>query len=274
MTALLFINYFAIYFLATSMGGNKFINCTLIGVGELMGGLVAGYALTIMKDNIFFMLSSSITCLANFVFYAVPVGFPQYLCLLLFVMGAAANLTTIFVLAELRTPSEHSGSVLVLMATLGTCAAAISPSIGAAGYPMTMIIPGMLSAFNLGLSFLVGAPGKYLPKAKAVSDNVTHLKTANLSYSLKRTLINCNATFDLTYHERIHGVQRPRLNETNVDPRIIAAVDDDIGRSFSRVLQNWDMGSNEVSRDCDLSLLHKYGDATSLMNSLETRDWN
>ena len=138
-----------------------------------------------------------------------------------------------------------------------------------------MIIPGMIAAFNFGLSTFTGAPGKYLPKAIAVSDNVTWLKTINLSYSLKRSLIDCNSTFDLTYHERVHGVQRPRLNETNVDPRIIACDDDDVGtlrgidHSLSRVLHNWDLGSCNVSRDSDKSVCHRYGEATSQMNSLD-----
>ena len=89
------------------------------------------------------------------------------------------------------------------MVTIGTCFGAISPAIGAAGYPLMMIIPGMLAAVNLGLSFLVGAPGEYLPKAINVSDNVTWLKTENLSYSIRRSLHLVNATLDLTYHERV-----------------------------------------------------------------------
>jgi len=76
MMSLLYINYYAVYFLAASMGGNKFINCALIGIGEVTGCLVSGYVLIRMNDNVVFMISSIVTCVANFVFYAVPEGFP------------------------------------------------------------------------------------------------------------------------------------------------------------------------------------------------------
>ena len=158
------LNYYAIAYLATSIGGNKFINCTISGVAEILGCIITGLALSRMSDRVFFAISCLITCVANFVFYVVPAGLPQYLCFTLFAMGVAGQYASIYILAELRLPPEYTATGMMLMTTLGTCAAAFSPSIGSADQPVMMIVPGLLAALNLLMTFFIGPPGKYLPK--------------------------------------------------------------------------------------------------------------
>ena len=58
-----------------------------------------------------------------------------------------------------------------------------------------------------------------------------------------------SATYSKTYIEKLLGVERPRLNETSVDPDILKDISVDGSgsgdrsrqeRSFSQVMKNWD----------------------------------
>lgn len=68
------IQYFSMYFLAAKIGDNKFVNCSLIGLGEMIGGLISGFLMTRIHDHHVFISSALATCLANFAFYFMPVG--------------------------------------------------------------------------------------------------------------------------------------------------------------------------------------------------------
>ena len=88
-----------------------------------------------------------------------------------------------------------------------------------------MIIPSFLAASNFVLCFFLIEPGTYLPQAVKLSHNVTILKFDNVNLALNESVMNpvagFGASFDLTYFEKKHGLQRPRLKETNIDPDII-----------------------------------------------------
>ena len=51
------------------------------------------------------------------------------------------------------------------------------------------------------------------------------------------------ASFDVSYFEKVHGVQRPRLNETNLDPDIIrgGGADASSMHEYSILAKNWNM---------------------------------
>lgn len=79
-----------IYHLATSIGGNKFINCILIGTGEVIACIISAIMMSRMNDTLVFKIAAVIGCTSNLIFYTVPEGLPKYLCFLGYVFGAAA----------------------------------------------------------------------------------------------------------------------------------------------------------------------------------------
>lgn len=214
-----------IYHLATSIGGNKFINCILIGAGEVMACIISAFMMSRMSDTLVFKIAAAIGCVSNIIFYCVPEGPFKYLCFLGYVFGAAAQFNCIYPLIELRIPPENAASGIVITTCVGTLCAACAPMLGSLGYPLAMIIPSFLAAANFVLCFCLIAPGTYLPQAVKLSHNVTILKVDNVNQALNESVMNpvagFGASFDLTYFEKKHGLQRPRLNETNIDPDII-----------------------------------------------------
>ena len=86
---LIFIQYVAIYFLSTLIGGNIFINCILMGIGEIIAGLLSGFLLNKFKDTQVFLFASFIVGIFHTAFYFVPSGPYQYMCLLLTIFGVA-----------------------------------------------------------------------------------------------------------------------------------------------------------------------------------------
>jgi len=214
-----------IYHLATSIGGNKFINCILIGVGELLACIISATMMSHMSDTLVFKIMAFLGCASNLIFYAVPEGILQYLCFIGYVFGAAGQFNCIYPLIELRIPPENSASAIVITTCIGVLSAGCAPMLGSLGHPYTMIIPSFLAASNFALSFCLVAPGTYLPQAVKLSLNVTLLKVDNVNQAINESIMNpvagFGASFDLTYFEKIHGMQRPRLNETNIDPDMI-----------------------------------------------------
>lgn len=75
--------------MATNIGGDKFINCILIGLGGILGGIISGFALGHVNDKVVFLVCSFLTMASNFVFLALPAGMPQYICFLMFVVFIA-----------------------------------------------------------------------------------------------------------------------------------------------------------------------------------------
>jgi len=166
-------------------------------------------------------------------------------------MSVSGLFNCIFCLVELRVPPENTSAALTLVTTFGTSSAMLAPYIGSAGHPSTMIFPGLFGAFNFILAFFLPKPGKYLPKAVPLSTNVTWLKMDNVNQLVNDTIPDSahgyGTNFDLTFYERTNNVQRPRLNESNIDPGLLSLMDDDDDkggrthdRSYSRVIKNWD----------------------------------
>ena len=122
------------------------------------------------------MFFSFVSALFNFVFYYVPAGPLSYMCILLKVFGIASQFNTIFVIAEMRIPPANTASALVIILTVGTATAAISPYLAQASAPFPMIISSLLALGNLFLSLGLTEPGLYLPRAMKLSENVTILQ--------------------------------------------------------------------------------------------------
>ena len=113
--------------MATLIDGNKFVNCILLGSGEIVAALISGYMLSKMPDNVVFALCSMTTVIANTTCYFVPEGIPQYALFLLAIIGIAGQFNAIFVLVELRLPPEKFGAAVVIMITVGTLTGCAAP---------------------------------------------------------------------------------------------------------------------------------------------------
>lgn len=193
-------------------------------------------------------------------------------------MGLAGQFNSIFVLIELRVPPENVGAAITIVNTIGTLAACISPYVAETGYPSTMLIPSLLAAFNVALAVYLGVPEAFLPKAIKLSQNVTLLKleTVNqvINDPIQISMHGYSMNYSLTYFEKINNVERPRLNETNLDPGLLGDVDQQPSRaqdrSYSRVIKNWDWDIGAPNKDFDESRIYdKYMAQSNLTPILE-----
>lgn len=64
------------YFLATLIPGNIFLNSIFVGVGEVTAVLSSGWFLTKYKDSTCFIYFNVICGVAIFLFYFMPAGLP------------------------------------------------------------------------------------------------------------------------------------------------------------------------------------------------------
>ena len=109
-----------------------------------------------------------------------------------------------------------------------------------------MVIVDMLAAFNFLITFALASPGAFLPKAVKLSQNVTLLKLeANsiINESIWNPIGGFSTSFKRSFYERKFGVERPRLNETNIDPDLYGLLAEpeeiDGEQSMSRVIKDW-----------------------------------
>jgi len=115
------------FYLASVLDGNLFVNLMLVGGGETVAGIWSGILLSRMKDTNVFIISALLNGISYVLFFFVPSGLAQYVCLLLTVSGIAGKFNTIYVLAELRIPPENIGSALVIIITVAVMAAGLAP---------------------------------------------------------------------------------------------------------------------------------------------------
>ena len=117
--SLITIQYNSLYFLVTVIGGNIFVNCIVMGVGEVAAGLLSGKLLSQFKDVHVFFVANLLVAVFDTLFYYVPAGLPQYACLLMTICGVATQFNCIYVLVEMRIPPENTGSAIVIVTTVG-----------------------------------------------------------------------------------------------------------------------------------------------------------
>ena len=117
--SLITIQYNSLYFLVTVIGGNIFVNCIVMGVGEVAAGLLSGKLLSQFKDVHVFFVANLLVAFFDTLFYYVPAGLPQYVCLLMTICGVATQFNCIYVLVEMRIPPENTGSAIVIVTTVG-----------------------------------------------------------------------------------------------------------------------------------------------------------
>ena len=63
--------------MAPYIGENKFFNCILIGIGEVVTLLLSTKLISRFSDTLVFRVSAVIALAANGLFYAVPAGIGQ-----------------------------------------------------------------------------------------------------------------------------------------------------------------------------------------------------
>ena len=178
------------------------------------------------------------------------------------VFGIAGQFNGIMIISEMRVPPQNLGSAIVILMTVGTMTAAVSPMLAQISDTFNIIYPSALALSTLILSCFLIEPGTFLPKSVKLSENVTLLKTDALNQiindSVQNNVSGFSLSFSRTYIEKIRGVERPRLNETSMDPDFYMAGDDDDDeksssyvrkgrhndvshdRSYSRVIKKWD----------------------------------
>ena len=105
--------------MVTVIGGNIFINCMILGIGEIISGIVSIVLLKHYKDTTVFIAGNVFVAIFNSLFYFVPTGIPQYACLFMTIFGVATQFNTIYVLVEHRVPPENAGSAIVIVTTCG-----------------------------------------------------------------------------------------------------------------------------------------------------------
>ena len=159
------MEYFAAYYLSSVLAGNKYKNLIVIGAGEAVCGAFSGYMLSKLKDTTVWMIACALNGTFIFLFYFVPSGMPQYICLFLTVSGIAMKCNAVYVLAELRIPPENAGGAMVIILTVGIMAGALSPYLSLAGYPISMILIVSIALLNFLLCLLLDKPGAYLPSS-------------------------------------------------------------------------------------------------------------
>ena len=65
---MILIQYNALYFLLTVMSGNVFINCLVMGCGEIITALLAGYLLRKFKDTHVFLCANFLVVIFHTLF--------------------------------------------------------------------------------------------------------------------------------------------------------------------------------------------------------------
>lgn len=243
MMCMINMQYNALYFMVTVIGGNVFVNCVVMGTGECMAGILSGFFLKRYKDTHVFLVANLLVVFFNTLFYYVPFGIPRYVCLLLTILGVATQYNCVYILVEMRIPPENTGSAIVVVTTLGQLSASITPLVSTAGYPITMLFLLTLNFINITLMCFLGEPGSYLPQEVKVSESVTLVKVEQACAIINDSVLyplngGTAVSFSRTYHELQNSVARPRLNETNMDPELLREADD-LEQSQQLLLKRW-----------------------------------
>ena len=68
------IQYNSMYFLVTVIGGNIFVNCIVMGVGEIIAGLLSGWLMRRFKDVHVFLGANLLVAIFDSLFYFMPAG--------------------------------------------------------------------------------------------------------------------------------------------------------------------------------------------------------
>ena len=91
------------------------------------------------------------------------------------VFGVAGAFNSVFVIMELRIPPENLGSASVLCYVIGAIACSMGPSVAGTVDPTRTMLYSSIVTVGLVWSFFLPTPGKYLPKAMKLNENVTLL---------------------------------------------------------------------------------------------------
>ena len=66
-----------------------FVNCIVMGIGEICAGLLSSWLMKRFKDVHVFLLANLLVAIFDTLFYFMHAGLLQYLCLLLTIFGVA-----------------------------------------------------------------------------------------------------------------------------------------------------------------------------------------
>jgi len=81
------VQFYSSYILASVIGSDIFMNLIMIGIGQVLASLLCGLLFQSYTDSKVFQTFTVMTCLSNLVFYFVPAGIAQSVCLIVMVFG-------------------------------------------------------------------------------------------------------------------------------------------------------------------------------------------
>ena len=113
----------------------------------------------------------------------------KYVCLFATIFGIAGAFNSIFVVMELRIPPENLGSASVLMFVISALGCSMTPSIAIMEDPTRMLMISAIIAIGFVWTYVLPTPGKFLPKAVKLNENVTLLQYDNMSLAINDSLM-------------------------------------------------------------------------------------
>ena len=155
--------------------GNKYVNGMVFSLAGAAGGMLTGIAMAYSKETTVYRLCALAAAVCNAGLYHAESPTLKIVFLTITVFGLAGAFNSIFVVMELRIPPENLGSASVLMYVIGALGCAPTPSVAAMQDPTRMLVVSGIVVAGLAWTWLLPAPGKYLPKAVQLTENVTLL---------------------------------------------------------------------------------------------------
>ena len=217
--------YYLAYFNIETLEGNMFVNGIILGCAEVMSNFASGLLLLSYKEDTALRICCAVAAVANGLLLFVTSDMLSYVVLFFAMGGLGGIYNSLFVVIEMQVSPTSLGSVMQLVLTVGAIGNSLVSVMGAAPQPWPVIMTVGFSMSVFGLSLLLPEGGKFLQKAVQVSESVTVMDVAPLQHTIHESILMISnmhtMTFNETFREKRLGAQRPRLNESRIDPDLL-----------------------------------------------------
>lgn len=142
----------------TSLGGNKFVNCMLLGSAEMLSGIFTGALISCTNSMTAFQVTCVMSVLFNATnqFWVAEGSIMASITLFAAILGVGGAFTGVYVLIAEVIPVRHLGSVMVLQCSFAVLSTMGAPLVALAEPPIPYFYLASLITLAFVLSLLVG----------------------------------------------------------------------------------------------------------------------
>ena len=223
------------------------MNAIILGIAESFSNFASGLLLLKVKEDVALRICCAIAIIGNAALMLPMDQTLTYITLFFAIGGLGGIYNTVYLVIEMQVAPTNLARTMQVCFTCGAFGNSLVSIFGSAPQPWPTLF-GIIFVIIIYLSsLLLPEGGRFLPRVVKLSDSVTVMDVVPIQATIHESIMMMSnihtMNFNETFRERAQGAQRPRINESCIDPDLLHFDVNEV----SKIMDRWKLDTYDES---------------------------